>query len=44
MTMPDPATNPVRREVRLSFHEKVAKSKAERAPVVVLEARPRERT
>ncbi len=42
VTVPDPATNPVRREVRLSLPEKVAKSAAERAPVVVELESPRE--
>ncbi len=44
MTVPDPATNPARSEVRLSLPEKVAKSEDERAPVVVVLARPREST
>lgn len=42
VTVPDPATNPVRRDERLSLPEKVAKSAAERAPVVVELASPRE--
>jgi hypothetical protein len=43
VTVPDPATNPVRREVRFNLPEKVLKSVSERAPVVVLLASPIER-